>query len=203
MSSVLPVYELVVQVAASDIDEQGHVNNTVHLRWVQDAATAHWRAIASEEAQAAIGWVVLRHEIDYKAPALPGDEVLLRTREIISALASSRPSFQGTCVLPKHRALASRSSYTTSHLLGHKPMSKWRRNLWIARSGRLGRATCPRQWASAEHGKATPIGTWARGIDPGRGAHARRCGTVCSDKRFPSPAPWSDPAESLSAAARV
>ena len=68
-----------VAVVPDDIDEQGHVNNTVYLRWVQDVATAHWKAIASAEAQAAIGWVVLRHEIDYKAAALLGDEVLLRT----------------------------------------------------------------------------------------------------------------------------
>ena len=68
-----------VSVLPGDIDEQNHVNNTVYLRWVQDVATAHWQAIASSEAQKGIGWVVLRHEIDYKAPACPGDDVLLRT----------------------------------------------------------------------------------------------------------------------------
>lgn len=70
---------MIVQVLPSDIDEQNHVNNTVYLRWVQEVATAHWRAIASPDAQAAMGWVVLRHEIDYKAPANLGDEILLRT----------------------------------------------------------------------------------------------------------------------------
>jgi acyl-CoA thioester hydrolase len=72
-------FELLVSVVAADIDELGHVNNTVYLRWVQDVATAHWRAVATAEMQAAIVWVVLRHEIDYKAPALPDDEVLLQT----------------------------------------------------------------------------------------------------------------------------
>jgi acyl-CoA thioester hydrolase len=72
-------FEMTVPVLPGDIDEQKHVNNTVYLRWVQDVATAHWRALASPEAQEAIGWVVLRHEIDYKAPACLGDEVLLRT----------------------------------------------------------------------------------------------------------------------------
>ena len=62
-----------------DIDEQNHVNNTVYLRWVQEVATAHWQAIASSEAQGEIAWVVLRHEIDYKAPACLGDEIVLRT----------------------------------------------------------------------------------------------------------------------------
>jgi acyl-CoA thioester hydrolase len=70
---------MTVPVLPGDIDEQDHVNNTVYLRWVQDVATAHWRAVASPEAQQAIGWVVLRHEIDYKASGAVGDEVLLRT----------------------------------------------------------------------------------------------------------------------------
>jgi acyl-CoA thioester hydrolase len=74
-----PAFEMTVQVLPGDIDEQNHVNNTVYLRWVQDVATAHWRAIASPEAQAAIGWVVLRHEIDYKTPATLDDEIVLRT----------------------------------------------------------------------------------------------------------------------------
>ena len=72
-------FEMTVPVLADDVDEQNHVNNTVYVRWVQDIATAHWRAIASPEAQEAIGWVVLRHEIDYKASVSLGDEVVLRT----------------------------------------------------------------------------------------------------------------------------
>jgi acyl-CoA thioester hydrolase len=68
-----------VAVQPGDIDDQNHVNNTVYLRWVQDVATAHWKSLASTEAKSAIGWVVLRHEIDYKTPACMGDEVILRT----------------------------------------------------------------------------------------------------------------------------
>jgi acyl-CoA thioester hydrolase len=74
-----PVFEMSVAVQPGDIDDQNHVNNTVYLRWVQDVATAHWKSLASTEAQSAIGWVVLRHEIDYKTPACIGDEVILRT----------------------------------------------------------------------------------------------------------------------------
>jgi acyl-CoA thioester hydrolase len=68
-----------VAVQPGDIDDQNHVNNTVYLRWVQDVATAHWKSLANTEAQSGIGWVVLRHEIDYKIPACLGDEVILRT----------------------------------------------------------------------------------------------------------------------------
>ena len=72
-------FEISVAVMPADIDEQNHVNNTVYLRWVQEVATAHWQAIASSEAQGEIAWVVLRHEIDYKAPACLDDEIVLRT----------------------------------------------------------------------------------------------------------------------------
>jgi acyl-CoA thioester hydrolase len=72
-------FEMMIPVLPGDIDEQNHVNNTVYLRWVQDVATAHWRAVASPKAQETIGWVVLRHEIDYKGPATLGDEMVLRT----------------------------------------------------------------------------------------------------------------------------
>src|ERR1700730_7046040 len=77
MSSV--PFEMIVPVLLADIDEQNHVNNTVYLRWIQDVATAHWKSLARPDAQAAIVWVVLRHEIDYRSPASLGDEILLRT----------------------------------------------------------------------------------------------------------------------------
>jgi acyl-CoA thioester hydrolase len=72
-------FQMIMSVLSEDIDEQNHVNNTVYLRWVQEVASAHWRALASETAQESIGWVVLRHEIDYNAPACLGDEIVLRT----------------------------------------------------------------------------------------------------------------------------
>ena len=76
---LLNMYELVVPVLPDDIDEQNHVNNMVYLRWVQEVAVAHWRTLASSEEQDRVSWVVLRHEIDYKAPACLGDEVELTT----------------------------------------------------------------------------------------------------------------------------
>jgi acyl-CoA thioester hydrolase len=72
-------FEMTIKVRPEDIDAQNHVNNTVYLRWVQEIATAHWRAVASSKAQQGIRWVVLRHEIDYKAPACLGDDVVLQT----------------------------------------------------------------------------------------------------------------------------
>jgi acyl-CoA thioester hydrolase len=73
-------FEVRLRVGAADLDEQAHVNNVVYVRWVMDAATAHWVAFTTAEDRAAVGWVATRHEIDYLAPALLDDEVLVRTR---------------------------------------------------------------------------------------------------------------------------
>jgi acyl-CoA thioester hydrolase len=72
-------FELALPVRAEDIDQLGHVNNVVYLRWVQEAAIAHWTAAASTAAQEAYFWVVTRHEIDYKRPALLGDSIIACT----------------------------------------------------------------------------------------------------------------------------
>ncbi len=65
--------------APADIDELGHVNNAVWVRWVQDMATAHWAAQATPEHIAAYIWVVVRHEIDYRGNLKVGESVEGRT----------------------------------------------------------------------------------------------------------------------------
>lgn len=72
-------FEIRITVNPNDIDQLGHVNNVVYLRWVQEAAVAHWSAAAPAADQAKLRWVVVRHEIDYKRPAVLGDEVIART----------------------------------------------------------------------------------------------------------------------------
>ena len=72
-------FEWPLQVLPEDIDELGHVNNVVYLRWVQEIAGAHWKSLASEAEREQWIWVVGRHEIDYRHSAKPGDDVYART----------------------------------------------------------------------------------------------------------------------------
>lgn len=65
--------------AAEDIDELGHVNNAVWVRWIQDIAGAHWRHAARVEDVDAYVWVVIRHEIDYLGNIKEGETVTART----------------------------------------------------------------------------------------------------------------------------
>lgn len=59
----------------ADIDELGHVNNAVWVRWIQELAVAHWAAVAPADQQAAYIWVVTRHEIDYRGNLALGERV--------------------------------------------------------------------------------------------------------------------------------
>ncbi len=62
-----------------DIDELGHVNNAVWVRWIQDMATSHWAVTAAPEHVDAYIWVVTRHEIDYRGNVALSESVTGRT----------------------------------------------------------------------------------------------------------------------------
>jgi acyl-CoA thioester hydrolase len=62
-----------LHIGEGDIDGLGHVNNVVYVRWIQEAAEAHWRSLADESLRNGIAWVVLRHEIEYRSAAMPED----------------------------------------------------------------------------------------------------------------------------------
>ena len=72
-------FALAITAQPDDIDELGHVNNAVWVRWIQDMATAHWNAIAPQEAIDRYIWVVTRHEIDYRGNVGAGETVTGRT----------------------------------------------------------------------------------------------------------------------------
>jgi acyl-CoA thioester hydrolase len=72
-------FEKKITAQADDIDELGHVNNAVWVRWIQEMATAHWYAVAPPAHVDAYIWVVIRHEIDYLRAVLPGETVTGRT----------------------------------------------------------------------------------------------------------------------------
>jgi acyl-CoA thioester hydrolase len=59
-----------------------HVNNVAYVGWLDRAAELHADALGwTREAMAAedLAWFVGRHEIEYRAEAWPGDELLLLT----------------------------------------------------------------------------------------------------------------------------
>ncbi|KUR80062.1 thioesterase family protein [Novosphingobium sp. FSW06-99] len=72
-------HELTFVAGADDIDELGHVNNAVWVRWMERIAVAHWQADAAPEHRDRYIWVVTRHEIDYRGNVGPGETVRAQT----------------------------------------------------------------------------------------------------------------------------
>lgn len=71
----MPRFARAFTANAADIDELGHVNNAVWVRWIQEIAVAHWEAVAPTDHLAAHVWVVTRHEIEYRGNVGLGDAV--------------------------------------------------------------------------------------------------------------------------------
>ena len=73
-------HSLTFTASADDIDELGHVNNAVWVRWLERIAVAHWEADAAPEHRDRYIWVVTRHEIDYRCNVGLGESVTAQTR---------------------------------------------------------------------------------------------------------------------------
>ena len=70
------MFRFPIGILPADIDHMGHVNNSVYLKWVQEAVVGYWQAVAPAEAVAAHQWVALKHEISYRRPAFLDDIVV-------------------------------------------------------------------------------------------------------------------------------
>ena len=145
MNSPVQPYELLLEVLPGDIDQLNHVNNVVYLRWVQEAAVAHWTAAAPAQAQATLFWVVVRHEIDYLRPALAGDRILARTW----VGPATRRSFERNTEILRagDRALLARAPHPlVPHGGGHRPAGDGQRGGAVRLFG-AGRLTGAGPWA--------------------------------------------------------
>jgi acyl-CoA thioester hydrolase len=86
-----PTFRRTRTVRAEDCDQLGHVNNAVWVRFVVELADAHSRAVGLDwKAYGRLGgmFIVRRHEIDYRAPALPGESLVEETW--LEAMAGAR-----------------------------------------------------------------------------------------------------------------
>ena len=75
-------FVIAVIAGDADIDELGHVNNAVYVRWLTDCAWAHSQSLGMDIAAYRSldrAMAMTRHEIDYLAPAWPEDEVQVAT----------------------------------------------------------------------------------------------------------------------------
>ena len=71
-----------VTVQEDDLDDFGHANNVVFLRWLEGVAWSHSRSLGlgmDDYRRLGCGCVVRRHELEYLAPAFAGDRLSLAT----------------------------------------------------------------------------------------------------------------------------
>ena len=80
-----------IGISADDIDHMGHVNNSVYLKWVQDAVVKFWETVAPPEAVARHLWIALSHEISYRRPTFLDDIVIADV--IAERVAGARAMF--------------------------------------------------------------------------------------------------------------
>ncbi len=87
-------FEFTIKVDANSIDHLGHVNNINYLQWCLDAASRHWESLAPDNLRKNYVWVVLRHEIDYKAAAFENEELKMETWVSWSRAAQSERCYK-------------------------------------------------------------------------------------------------------------
>lgn len=75
----MKIYEKTIQVKSEDLDDLNHVNNVRYVQWIQNIAKEHWLSLTSEDLKAKYYWVVVSHFIEYKASAVLGDLIKLKT----------------------------------------------------------------------------------------------------------------------------
>nr|WP_321224508.1 thioesterase family protein [uncultured Psychroserpens sp.] len=80
----MQTHEQELIVTKDHLDHLNHVNNIEYVRWVQDIASAHWDSKTSKTVRDTFYWVLLSHHIQYKAEAVLGDVLLLKTYVIKS-----------------------------------------------------------------------------------------------------------------------
>lgn len=73
------IFTIELKVVKDDIDELNHVNNVVYLKWINLAATKHWKQLSDNKFDEQYCWVALRHEIDYLKPAFLNDIITIKT----------------------------------------------------------------------------------------------------------------------------
>jgi acyl-CoA thioester hydrolase len=94
------------RVVASDIDDHGHANNVVWVRWLNEAAIAHAESVGfGREGMRGMGalWFVRRHDIEYLDSALLDQELVAWTWP---ATMNGATSLRRTLIVHGERTLA-------------------------------------------------------------------------------------------------
>ena len=108
-----------VAITADDIDHMGHVNNSVYLKWVQEAVIRYWESLAPPEAVARHLWVALKHEISYRRPTFVDDTVVA---DVIAEKVEGARALFTTVIKRGEEVLAEvKSTWCCLDAVSHRP----------------------------------------------------------------------------------
>src|SRR5262245_58805540 len=119
-SMVSDAYHHPIGIAPYDIDHMGHVNNSVYLKWVQEAVIRYWEKVAPPEAVARHLWIALSHEINYRRPTFLDDLVVA---DVIAEKVDGARAFFTTVIKRGEEVLAEvRSSWCCLDAVSRRPV---------------------------------------------------------------------------------
>ncbi len=75
-------FTMPLRVADTDVDRLGHANNVVYLQWMEAISWAHIESVGLDwSLQQSLGraMAIVHTEIDYRAAAFAGDELIMGT----------------------------------------------------------------------------------------------------------------------------
>ena len=108
-----------IGIEPADIDHMGHVNNSVYLKWVQEAVIRYWESLAPPEAVARHLWVALSHEINYRRPTFLDDIVVA---DVIANRVEGAKALFTTVIKRGETVLAEvKSSWCCLDAVTHRP----------------------------------------------------------------------------------
>lgn len=100
---VSEAYHHPIGISPDDIDHMGHVNNSVYLKWVQEAVIDFWEKVAPPEAVAQHLWIALSHEIKYRRPTFVEDLIVA---DVIAEKVEGARAFFTTVIKRGNEVLA-------------------------------------------------------------------------------------------------
>ncbi len=108
-----------IGIVPADIDHMGHVNNSVYLKWVQDAVVRFWETVAPADAVTRHLWVALQHQITYRRPAFLDDLVVADV--VAESVAGAKAMFT-TVIMRGEEVLAEvKSTWCCLDSVSHRP----------------------------------------------------------------------------------
>jgi acyl-CoA thioester hydrolase len=112
-------YHHPIGIVPDDIDHMGHVNNSVYLKWVQEAVVDFWEKVAPPEAVAKHLWIALSHEINYRRPTFLDDLVVA---DVIAEKVEGARAFFTTVIKRGEEVLAEvKSTWCCLDAASHRP----------------------------------------------------------------------------------